>query len=153
MKKPAHCNMYQRLGRRRSIRLRSRIGLTKIEVLASTILLMAVMSVTATMFHKINLVWKDIRHHRIATSELANQLDILTRVEAEEIETAIKELKPSDICSDALPKSTLSASVVKDAVGERIDLEIQWRSRNGTRDDARPHRAQLSGWLMEGASK
>jgi len=153
MRKLTHRNVNQSSGRRGSVCLRSRIGLTKIEVLASTILLMAVMSVTATMFHKINLVWKDIRHHRIATGELVNQLDILTRVEAGEIETAIKELKPSNICSDALPKSTLSASVVKDAVGERIDLEIQWRSRNGTRDDARPHRAQLSGWLMEGASK
>lgn len=153
MRKLTHRNVNQSSGRRESVCLRSRIGLTKIEVLASTILLMAVMSVTATMFHKINLVWKDIRHHRIATGELVNQLDILTRVEAGEIKTAIKELKPSDICSDALPKSTLSATVVKDAVGERIDLEIQWRSRNGTRDDARPHRAQLSGWLMEGASK
>ena len=153
MRKLTHRNVNQSSGRRESVCLRSRIGLTKVEVLASTILLMAVMSVTATMYHKINLVWKDIRHHRIATGELVNQLDILTRVEAGEIKTAIKELKPSDICSDALPKSTLSATVVKDAVGERIDLEIQWRSRNGTRDDARPHRAQLSGWLMEGASK
>ena len=153
MRKTAHRNMHHRSGRGKSERRRNRTGLTKMEVLASTILLMAVMSVTATMFHKINLVWKDIRHHRIATGELVNQLDILTRVEAGEIKTAIKELKPSNICSDALPKSTLSATVVKDAVGERIDLEIQWRSRNGTRDDARPHRAQLSGWLMEGASK
>ena len=128
-------------------------GITKMEVLVSMVLLMAVMSVTATMFHSINLVWKDIRHHRIATSELSNQLDVLTRVEAGEIENAIKELKPSEICSDALPKSTLSAKVVKDALGDRLDLEIQWRSRNATRADARPNRAQLSGWLMGGEAK
>ncbi len=128
-------------------------GFTKIELLASVMLLMAVMSVTATMFHKVNLVWKDIRHHRVATGELANQLDVLTRVGTEDIEAAIGELKPSVICGNALPKPTLSAKVVKDAIGERVDLEIQWRNSNGTRADARPNRARLSGWLMEGTSK
>lgn len=132
---------------------RSTAGLSKMEVLVSTMLLMAVMSTTATMFHNVNLVWKDIRHHRIATSELANQLDVLTRVGAGEIETVIKELKPSVVCSNALPKSTLSAKVVKDALGDRIDLEIQWRSRSGTREDPRPNRAQLSGWLVGGTPK
>ena len=137
----------------RKATFRSTAGLSKMEVLVSTMLLMAVMSTTATMFHNVNLVWKDIRHHRIATSELANQLDVLTRVGAGEIETVIKELKPSVVCSNALPKSTLSAKVVKDALGDRIDLEIQWRSRTGTREDPRPNRAQLSGWFVGGTPK
>ena len=64
----------------RKATFRSTAGLSKMEVLVSTMLLMAVMSTTATMFHNVNLVWKDIRHHRIATSELANQLDVLTRL-------------------------------------------------------------------------
>lgn len=131
---------------------KSPAGFTKVELLASMMLLMAVMGFTATMFHKVNLVWKDIRHHRVATGELANQLDVLTRVEADEIEAAIRELKPSVVCEDALPKSTLSAKIVKDAIGDRIDLEIQWRSSHGTRAAARPNRARLSGWLMGGAS-
>jgi len=140
-----------RLGR--LTRHRGRAGLSKMEALVSMMLLMAVMSVTATMFHNINLVWKDIRHHRIATGELANQLDILTRVEAGKIESALKDLKPSRICGDALPKSTLSAKVVKDEFGDRIDLEIQWRSRNTTRTDAHPNRVRLSGWLIGGKPK
>jgi hypothetical protein len=128
----------------------ARRGVTKIDVLVSTMLLMAVMSVTATMFHNINLIWKDIRHHRIAAGELANQLDVLTRVDVAEIETAIKELKPSVICSDALPKSTLSAKVVKDAIGNRVDLELQWRARSDTRSQGSANRVLLSGWLKGG---
>jgi hypothetical protein len=127
--------------------------MTKMEVLAASMILMTVMSVTATMFHNVNLVWKDIRHHRIATSELANQLDVLTRVEPKDIETALEELEPSTLCSDALPKPTLSGNLVKDAIGERVDLEIQWRSRSGTRDEALPNRARLSGWLKGGTPK
>ena len=94
-----------------------------------------------------------MRYHRIATSELANQLDVLTRAEPGEIEALVEELKPSEICSDALPESSLSAKVVKDEIGDRIDLEIQWRSGHGTRADRRPNRARLSGWLMGGTPK
>jgi len=153
MRKPAQRGMRRRLGNTRANRLQYAFGLTKIEVLISTVVLIAVMSVTATMFHKTNLIWKDLRHHRIATGELANQLDVLTRVEASEIEAAIEALKPSEICSDALPRANLSASVVKDAIGDRIDLEIQWRSGNDTRDQQRPNRARLSGWLRGGTPK
>ncbi len=125
-------------------------GMTQVEVLISTVLLIVVMSVTAMMFHKINLVWKDIRHHRIATSELANQLDVLTRISAAKIEAALGELEPSKICHDALPAATLSANLAKDAIGDRVDLEIQWRSGNDTGRQARPNRVRLSGWLMGG---
>ena len=124
-------------------------GMTKMEVLAAAAILLTVMSVTATMFHKVNLMWKDIRHHRIATSELANRLDVLTRIAPKNIAAEIDELKPSAVCDDALPKATLSAKLVKDPIGQRIDLEIQWRSRVATRDNERPNRARLSGWLTE----
>jgi len=134
-------------------RFEIRTGITKTELIVSTMLLVVVMSVTATMFHNVNQVWKDIRHHRIASSELANQLDELTRLDRGEIAAAIKDLKPSAICNDALPESTLSATMVKDVLGERIDLEIQWRGRYGTRSTARSNRANLSGWLTGGMPK
>ncbi len=130
-----------------------RAGLTKTEVLVSAVLLTAVMSVTASMFHNINLVWKNIRHHRIAMGELSDQLDMLTRNPQGDIKAVIKELQPSSICRAALWEPALTASIAKDKLGQRIDVELKWRSTNGTRKSPRSNSVKLSGWLTGGKPK
>jgi hypothetical protein len=120
---------------------RCRDGITAVELIISAGLLITVMSFVTTICFQINLVWKDINHHRVAMGELSNQLEELSRLSREDAQTAIDGLKPSSVCGRSLNKPELTGELIDDVFGTRIVLKINWDRRN----PGKP--MELVGWI------
>lgn len=113
----------------RHVILRRR-GVTTIELVVSAMLLMAVMTFVTTLCFRINLVWKDIGHHRVAVGELSNQLESLQRMTPAEAQAAVESLEPSLLCRRTLRDPELEGELIADELGNRIVLQINWARRN-----------------------
>ena len=53
----------------------SAAGITVTEVIVAAVLMMTIMGLVGTVCHRVNLIWFDVNHHRVAVSELSNQLE------------------------------------------------------------------------------
>ena len=104
--------------------------MTVIELVVSAMLLVTVMTFMTTLCFRVNLVWKDIGHHRVAVGELSNQLEELQRMTPEDVEDELTNLQPSELCQLTLRDPKLTGRLVKDELGNRIDLEINWTRQN-----------------------
>jgi hypothetical protein len=123
--------------------IRSRSAITSIDIIVSAVLLGAVLSTATALCFRINQIWKGISHQRVATQELSNQLDDLTRLNAEELDSAIQKLQASSLCLRSLQDPKLIAEVTKDELGVRVDLRIRWTAHS------QPMQAELAGWLID----
>jgi len=120
---------------------RKRDGFTTIELVVSAAMLVVVMTFTATLIVKIDHIWKEIGHHRIALNELSNQLDRLTHLEPAALEHAMESIAASPEAQRTLASPNLTAQRVNDEFGDRIVLRLDWRRRY-------PGRAvELVAWL------
>jgi hypothetical protein len=79
----------------------------------------------------------------VATQELSNQLDRLTRLNAEELDAAIQKLQASALCLRSLQDPKLIGKVTKDELGVRVNLRIRWQAHS------QPMQAELAGWLID----
>lgn len=120
-----------------------RHGISSIELVVAATILMTVMTFATTLSFRIHSVIKDTRHVRIATNELANQLERLTLLDLDNATAAVESLEVSEICQTALNEPKLSGTIVKDPLGHRVDLQLVWQ----TRITRKPIR--LSGWIVE----
>ena len=120
-----------------------RAGFTMIEAVVSAGLLMVVMSFVVQMTFRIDGVWGDTHHHRIAIQELSNQLDRLTRLSVEEIQTELQQLQPSEAIHETLHEATISGELVKDEFGQRVALQLNWDKRQ----PGKP--MEMSAWLRQ----
>ena len=118
-----------------------RKALMTTELLVAAMLLVTVMSVVATLAVQSGRLWQGSQHYRIALDELTNQLDRLTSLEPEQLETALAELAPSAQASQALPDVALAAETVTDADGQRLILRIDWRRCGNTKP------LELTAWI------
>ena len=119
-----------------------RRGFSVTEVLVSAVLLMTVMSLVGTACHRVNLIWFDVNHHRVAVCELSNHLEELTAMKPEQAIAAVNTLKPSAFCCQALDSPELTGEIFKDDLGSRVVLQITWK---------RPVAANpvtMSGWIV-----
>ena len=130
--------------RRRRVSLRR--GITAIELVVSAMLLMSVMTFVTTLCFRINMVWQDIGHHRVAVGELSNQLESLQRMTPAEAQEALGTLQPSALCRRTLRDPELEGELVKDDLGNRIVLQINWTRRN----PGQP--IELAAWLATDSS-
>lgn len=119
-----------------------RHGVTAVELIVSAVLLMAIMSFITTLGFRINLVWKDVNHHRIATGELSNQLEEITKMTPAEAKSAISILRPSSLCARSLPNPQLSGELIEDELGNMVVMRINWNRRN----PGKP--VELAGWIL-----
>lgn len=119
-----------------------RSGLTMTEIIVSVVLLATVMSLVGTLCFRVNLIWSDVDHHRVAVNELSNHMEVLTLMKPEQATTAIKSLKPSQFCSRVLKSPVLSGEILEDELGSRVVLRLDWN---------RPTKSlptELSGWII-----
>lgn len=122
-------------------------GIAAAELIISAVLLITVMSFVTTICFRINLVWKDINHHRVAMGELSNQLEELTQLSPQEARTAVDSLKPTAICARSLQNPEITGEVVDDELGSRILLQLNWKRSN-------PGKAvELVGWIVPEATQ
>ena len=123
---------------------RRRRGVTMVELVVATGLLVAVMCFVTSLCFRIDSVWKDIGYHRVAVNELSNQLELLTRLSPEEAREAIGSLAPTTVCARTLRDPTLSGEIIEDSLGVRVVLQIDWARKH----PGKP--VQLVGWLRPG---
>ncbi len=108
----------------------SRQGVTAIELVVSAMLLITVMTFMTSLCFRINLVWKDIGHHRVAVGELSNQLESLQRMTPQGAREALQIIQPSSLCRQTLRDPELRGQIVRDDLGERVVLQINWTRRH-----------------------
>lgn len=123
-----------------------RRALTTLDVLVSTVLLSVVMSTATSLCFRIQQVWKGIAHQRVATQELANHLEVITRLKPKDVDTALRNLQPSKLCCNRLLNPRLTGKRSDDELGTCISLELQWDGIPS------PIKAHLSGWLIDAAT-
>jgi type II secretory pathway pseudopilin PulG len=107
----------------------SRDGFTMLELIVSSLLMIVIMSFVTTLCFRVNLVWKDIAHHRVAAGELSNQLETLTRLSTDEAQSALQSLEASEASQRTLENPTLTGVLSKDELGTRVTIEINWKRR------------------------
>ena len=120
---------------------RCRRGLSSMELIVSTSVMMAIIFVVAKMSFQIQGVWRDVDHHRVAICELSNHLDRLTRLTPDDAKIALQELTVSEPCARTLSNARLSGQLTKDELGFRVDLKLSWQ----TKYPSKP--TKLQGWL------
>jgi hypothetical protein len=121
----------------------SRFGITLMETLVAMILLTAVLSMTTTACSRIQQIWKSIAYQRVATIELSNQIEALTRLTRAEVEPALEHLEVSPECRRTLLQPTLLGRLATDELGTRIELRLTWQSH------PTPLSIEMAGWLIE----
>lgn len=123
----------------------NRRGLTFIELIAACAVMVVVMSFVTTLCFQISNVWKDIGYQRVALAELSNQLDRLTRLNGEELESEIQVLEPSELAGRSLREPTITGDLVQTELGTQIRLRLNW-----TRQDS-GKAVELSAWVQDDA--
>ncbi len=118
-----------------------RSGILTVELLVAAVTLLSVITFFTTCSFQIRLVWKDIRHQRIAMEELNNQLESITQLSEGETSTALENLTPSTICKNSLQNPKLTGTLKKDLLGTRLTLQLNWDKRH----PGKP--LEISGWI------
>lgn len=116
-------------------------GVMKTEAMLATAILLTAMSFASTMVHRINHLWSDAQRHQFAISELSNQVDRLVRLTPEQADEALASIDVSEACKRTLKDASLSGTITKDELGDRLTLRLTWNDRK----NANP--VKLSGWL------
>jgi hypothetical protein len=122
-----------------------RTGIFNLEFLVSFSIIATVMMFATSMTLNINRLWKDIRLQRLAVCELSNQLEVLTKFDGRALQQRIDAIEPSEFCQQGLHEPRITATVVNDDLGQRIDLELTWKHRPVDQS------IRLSGWAVGAA--
>lgn len=120
----------------------NRRGVTMAELIISSVILLVVMTFVTSICFRVNLVWKDIGHHRVALGELANQLEVLTAMKPDEAIAALETLEPSGLCKRTLQSPELNGEAIRDDLGTRIVLRMAWHK------DREVKPVELAGWIV-----
>ncbi|TWT95030.1 hypothetical protein [Neorhodopirellula pilleata] len=105
-----------------------RPGTTVIECVVAASVLMVAMGTVTTMAFRASRMWSEVGHQRIAMNELANQIERITDAAPDEIDQLISNLQPSQMAQENLDQPTITATRVRDSLGDRVDMELTWRS-------------------------
>ena len=120
-----------------------RRGLVAMEMLVAIVVLCATVTVVTGLLFKCGMIWRDVSQYRVAVHELSAQLEELTLMDANSVTERIDQLKPSAVSAERLPDAKLSGLLVKDSLGTRVELSINWKRMV----ESKP--VVLCGWLIE----
>ena len=120
-----------------------RRGLTAMELLVSTAILLATVTVITTLIFKCGMIWKDVSQRRVAVRELSSQLEELTLLDEDSVKEKIKQLELSAVCNQRLPEAKLTGVISEDNLGVRIQLSLNWKHAVETKP------VILCGWLID----
>lgn len=120
-----------------------RRGLVAMEMLVAIVVLCATVTVVTGLLFKCGMIWRDVSQYRVAVHELSAQLEELTLMDANSVTERIDQLKPSAVSAERLPDAKLSGLLVRDSLGTRVELSINWKRMV----ESKP--VVLCGWLIE----
>jgi Tfp pilus assembly protein PilV len=116
-----------------------RSALAVVEVLVAASLIVSIIGVMSTLVARSKRVQQSTRQYQIASQELANQLDVLTRTDAASLANALNAIRPTESIARSLPDVQLTGRLLDDSDGKRVELSISW-SRNVAGAVAQPLR-------------
>ena len=120
-----------------------RRGTTLVEcIVAASILSVAIGTVTMAVF-RIGRIWTDTGHYRIALQEVSNQLESLTQLPPDQVQTAIDSLAVSPAVGRSLVDAKFSGELIQDEFGDRIKLALTWG------DDRSNRPIHMTAWLAQ----
>jgi hypothetical protein len=122
-------------------RTRTRRGLTQVEVLVASTLLLVTIGLMSSLGYRLQRIASDAKHYQMGVHELANQLDRLTAIPREELAAALEGLRVSELTAEGLTGAELQSDIVEDEWGTRLVLSLQWE-RVGD-----PVPMQMVGWI------
>ena len=103
-----------------------RTATSTLEVIVAFTLLSGVMAALAPLVVKHRRLLTAQRDYRLALDEVSNQLERLTALPAEEISTALQQLKPSEFAAAKLPGVELRGELESIDFGRRLRLSLTW---------------------------
>ena len=122
---------------------RHRRGFTLIESVVAASLLLVVMTFVSSLVFRIDEVWKDVGHKRIAMNELSNQLEVLSLLRQDQVVDAIATMEPSIETTRTLTGAQLTGELIDDQWGSRIVLHVDWQRKH----PGKP--ITMSAWLVD----
>ena len=121
----------------------ARPGASSLEVIVALTLLASVLALSTPLLVAHGRLLKAQRNYRLALDELANQLERLSTLPAEELKPALEKLTPSLLTTERLPGATLRGQLAATDMGRRLTLDIWWDEPNRK---AAPLR--LTAWIV-----
>lgn len=103
-----------------------RCGFTVTELIVAATLLVAVMSVVASLTVRSGRLWQDSRHYRLAIDELSNHIERLASLDKSRLAIALAKLPLSSQIQASLPNPVLSGESLTDEDGTRLVLHLAW---------------------------
>ncbi len=120
-----------------------RRGITLAEMFVACAVTVTLMGMITTLCLRIQLVYRDIGHQRLALNELANQMDELTRLSENDLEEKLGALVVSDELKGSLREPVLTGQVQSSKLGTKLLLQLDWKRKHPSKP------VELVGWLTE----
>lgn len=118
-----------------------RSGFGQLEIIVAATILGLLTGLFSTMAYQIKRIQKDARNYQLAVFELGNHLRRLGSLSPEAAAAEIASIKVSDVALQRLEGVELKGKLIKDHLGERVELEINW-NRIGS-----PEPIRMTAWL------
>jgi len=112
------------------------------EVVVAATLLVSLIGLVAPLAARFGRIWQTTRVYRLGVNELANRMEILTRMDATNCVAAIAEMSCSSAIMQAMPNAKLTGELIQDSDGRRLKLKLKL-----DQDKLAP--LLLVGWLLE----
>ncbi len=103
-----------------------RRGLSLTEVVVAATLVLSMIGLLTPLTVRVGRVWQNTRQYRLASNELANQMEMLTSLDKANCEAALLNLKTSEIVAESLSEAMLHGELVSDQDGTRLILKLDW---------------------------
>jgi hypothetical protein len=103
-----------------------RSGLAQIEVVVAGVVLFALASLLPSLGYHLSRIHKESLQYQIAVQTLANELSRLRSLESQTSASELENLEVPSHVLKRLPKANLHAVVLRDELGTRVQLSLQW---------------------------
>ena len=103
-----------------------RSGLAQIEVVVAGVVLFAFASLLPSLGYHLSRIHKESLQYQIAVQTLANELSRLRSLESQTTASELENLEVPSYVLKRLPKANLHAVVLRDELGTRVQLSLQW---------------------------
>jgi hypothetical protein len=103
-----------------------RSGLAQIEVVVAGVVLFALASLLPSLGYHLSRIHKESLQYQIAVQTLANELSRLRSLESQTSASELENLEVPSHVLKRLPKANLHAVVLRDELGTRVQMSLQW---------------------------
>jgi hypothetical protein len=119
----------------------SRRGTSALEVLVALTLLTSTLSLSLPLVVRHGRLLVDQRDYRLALDELSNQMDRLTALPENEVQTAREGLAVSEFAAARLSQAKLSREFEPVDIGGRLTLRLTWGGQE-------QHDVSMAAWII-----